>query len=184
VDFSLDRGQSAPARLLGGGDALAADDSAFVAVPARDGERVTLVGERQRSLPLARALAAVPGVKLRLRTPETYEPKDALTSDLLVLDGSLPKGGLPKAPALLLVHPPRLPGGEVSAKPLADSRLSGEAEGDPLLVGADISALTVDSEAAQRLVLPSWQRAVAWSSEGPLLAAGTEGGQRIATLAF
>ncbi|MGD9735639.1 MAG: VWA domain-containing protein [Solirubrobacterales bacterium] len=183
VSFPLRPGQSAEASLAGG-DALAADDRAAVAVPAREGERVTLVGDRIRALPLARALAAVPGVQLRLRTPRTYRPTDPRTSDLLVLDDFLPRGGLPQAPALLLVHPPRLPGGAVAAEPLADSRLSGEAEGDPLLAGVDLAALTIDAGAAERLRLPRWARAVAWSPAGPLLAAGSRAGRRIAVLGF
>ena len=46
---------------LVGADGLAADDSAFVSVPEPGGERITLVGNRTRALPLARALASVPG---------------------------------------------------------------------------------------------------------------------------
>ena len=80
---------------LPGNDTLAADDSAFVSVPEPGGERITLVGNRTRALPLARALASVPGVKLRLRTPQSYKPSDPGTSDLLVLDDFVPKGGLP-----------------------------------------------------------------------------------------
>ena len=96
---------------LPGDDGLAADDSAFVSVPEPGGERITLVGNRTRALPLARALASVPDVKLRLRTAHTYQPTDPGTSDLLVLDGFMPKGGLPDAPGLLLVNPPSFPGG-------------------------------------------------------------------------
>jgi Ca-activated chloride channel family protein len=183
VRFPLAPGQSAEAKLAGG-DALAADDSAAVAVPAREGERVTLVGEPSEAQPLARALAAVPGVKLRLRTPRTYKPSDPRSSDLLVLDDWLPGETLPQAPALLLVHPPRLPGGEVGRRPLEDSRLSGESEADPLLAGVDLSALTIDAEAAAKLRLPSWARAVAWSPEGPLLAGGSDSGRRVAILGF
>ncbi len=183
VVFPLAPGQSAEASLAGG-DALATDDRAAVAVPGREGERVTLVGNRGRALPLARALAAVPGVQLRLRTPQTYRPTDPQTSDLLVLDDFLPKGALPDAPALLLVNPPALPGGEVGSKPLTDSRLSGEAEDDPLLAGVNLAALTIDGGAAARLRLPRWARAVAWSPEGSLLAAGSRAGRRIAVLGF
>ena len=93
-------------------------------VPQPGGERITLVGNRTRALPLARALASVPGVQLRLRTPQTYQRTDPGTSDLLVLDGFMPKGGLPEAPGLLFVNPPRVPGGTVIGK-MKDSRMSG-----------------------------------------------------------
>jgi Ca-activated chloride channel homolog len=172
---------------LGPGDGLAADDSAFVSVPRPGGENITLVGNRTRALPLARALASVPGVKLRLRTPQTYEPTDPGTSDLLVLDDFVPKGGLPKAPALLLVNPPRFPAGsqdQESSPKMHDSRLSGTEAASPLLDGADISSLTIGAGAARRLALPAPMTAAAWSSEGPLLASGTDGGSRVAVMAF
>ena len=165
------------------GDELSADDRAFAAVPPSGGERVTLVGEREAALPLAQALAAVPGVQLRLRTPATYRATDAGSSDLLVLDGFMPEGGLPAAPALLLVDPPRLPGAEVEGK-LADTRLSGEQAGSPLLEGVELDSLTIGAGAARRVTPPDWLGAVAWSPDGPLVSAGTDGGQRIAVLSF
>jgi Ca-activated chloride channel family protein len=168
---------------LSGGDGLAADDSAFVSVPEPGGERITLVGVRTRALPLARALASVPGVQLRLRTPSTFEPTDPGTSDLLVLDGFMPKGGLPDAPGLLLVNPPRFPGGEVIGK-MHDSRMSGFEVASPLLDGVDLSSLTIGSGASNRLALPDSLSAAAWSAEGPLIAAGTDAGSRVAILSF
>jgi uncharacterized membrane protein len=168
---------------LAPGDGLAADDSAFVSVPRPGGESITLVGERTRALPLARALASVPGVKLRLRTPRSYRPTDPGTSDLLVLDDFVPKGGLPKAPALLLVNPPRFPAGGSLGK-MRDSRLSGTEAASPLLAGADISSLTIGAGAARRLALPASMSAAAWSAEGPLIASGTEGGRRVAVMSF
>jgi uncharacterized protein YegL len=168
---------------LAPGDGLAADDSAFVSVPNPGGEHITLVGNRTRALPLARALASVPGVKLRLRTPQSYRPTDPGTSDLLVLDDFVPKGGLPAAPALLLVNPPRFPGGRSLGK-MHDSRMSGTEPASPLLGGVDISSLTIGAGAARRLALPAGMTAAAWSSEGPLIASGTEGGRRVAVIAF
>jgi Mg-chelatase subunit ChlD len=168
---------------LGGEDGLAADDSAFVSVPEPGGERITLVGNRTRALPLARALASVPGVQLRLRTPSTYERTDPGTSDLLVLDGFMPKGGLPDAPGLLLVNPPRFPGGALLGK-MRDSRMSGFEAASPLLEGVDLSSLTIGSGASRRLALPDSLSAAAWSAEGPLIAAGTDAGSRVAILSF
>jgi Ca-activated chloride channel homolog len=168
---------------LPGGDGLAADDNAFVSVPAPGGEQITLVGNRIRALPLARALASVPGVKLRLRTPRSYQPTDAGTSDLLVLDDFLPKGALPKGPAVLLVNPPRFPIGKSLGK-MKDSRMSGTEAASPLLEGVDISSLTIGAGAARRLALPAPMSAAAWSAEGPLIASGTEAGQRVAVMAF
>ena len=168
---------------LRSGDGLAADDSAFVSVPEPGGERITLVGERTRALPLARALASVPGVKLRLRTPQTYKPTDPGTSDLLVLDDFMPKGGLPAAPGLLLVNPPRFPG-EAHLGKMKDSRMSGSEAASPLLDGVELASLTIGGGASRRLSLPAAMTAAAWSSEGPLIASGTEAGRRVAVLSF
>jgi hypothetical protein len=168
---------------LPGSDALAADDSAFVSVPEPGGERITLVGNRTRALPLARALASVPGVKLRLRTPQSYKASDPGTSDLLVLDDFMPKGGLPDAPALLLVDPPSFPGGAVRGT-MTDSRMSGTEAASPLLAGVELASLTIGAEASKRLVLPASFSAAAWSSEGPLIASGSDQGRRVATISF
>ena len=156
-----------------------------VAVPARAGVRVTLVGDRAARAAAGPGAGRGPGGQAAPPHPadlQAERPADQRPAGPRRL--RCRSGGLPRAPALLLVHPPRLPGGAVGSKPLADSRLSGEAEGDPLLAGVDLSALTIDSEAAERLVLPRWARAVAWSPEGPLLAAGSDAGQRVAILAF
>jgi uncharacterized protein YegL len=172
---------------LAPGDGLAADDSAFVSVPEPGGENITLVGNRTRALPLARALASVPNVNLRLRTPQSYEPTDPGTSDLLVLDDFVPKGGLPKAPALLLVNPPRVPGDgdrEQDRGKMHDSRLSGSEAASPLLEGVDLSSLTIGAGAARRLALPAAFNAAAWSSEGPLVSSGVDGGRRVAVMSF
>jgi Ca-activated chloride channel homolog len=180
--FTASPGAAVTVRLPGG-DGLAADDSAYVSVPEQGGERITLVGERTRALPLARALASVPGVKLRLRTPQSYEPTDPGTSDLLVLDHFVPKGGLPKAPALLLVDPPSFPGGKMIG-PMKDSRLSGLEAASPLLEGTELASLTIGANASRRLKLPSFYSAAAWSSEGPLVASGIDAGRRVAVLSF
>ena len=91
-------------------DALALDDAAWFTVPTAAGipapMTVTLVGDPLTAKPLAQALAAAPGVTLRLRTPASYRRSDALASDLVVLDrlpaarraAALP-GGLPRGAA-------------------------------------------------------------------------------------
>ena len=164
-------------------DALPADNTAFIVVPDAAPVRVTLVGNPSQALPLAGALAAVPGVQLRLRTPTTYRATDPETSDLLVLDHWLPAGALPDAPSVLLVAPPRLPGGRVDGV-LTDSRVSGSDPTGALLNDVDLTSLTIDSNQARRLTPPSWMTASVWSPEGPLLASGSTAGQRVALLAF
>jgi hypothetical protein len=169
---------------LAAGDPLAADDRAYVDVPAAEPLRVTLVGERQDAEPLARALLAVPGAKVTLRTPADFRPADARDAELLVIDGRLSKRAIPAGvPAVVRVDPPRLPGGSVEG-PLARSRLSGTDPGAAVLDGVDLGSLTIGREGAHRLDLPPWLRAVAWAPGGPLLALGTHQGRREAALAF
>jgi Aerotolerance regulator N-terminal len=172
---------------LAGHDELASDDSAVVAVPGfadvPSATTVTLVGDPSAARSLARALVSVPGVTLKLRTPENYRAQDATGSGLVVLDGWVPPSGLPPAPAVLLVHPPRLPGGAVIAS-MAVSSVTGVANGNELVDDVDLSSLSIDRGAAEQVVSPSWLAPVVWADSGPLLAAGDDGRQRLALLAF
>lgn len=172
---------------LQGTDSLPVDDRGWVAVPEEGGlarpATVTVVGQRATALPVAQALAAVPGVTLRVQTPATYRPAQVRSSDLVVVDGALPGGGLPPAPAVLLVDPRQLPGGRVDGVQ-ADPTLSGTDPSSPLLADVDLSDLIVQAGAAHRLVLPRSLTPVAWSPSGPLLAAGEDIHTRLAVLAF
>ena len=168
-------------------DALALDDSAWFTVPTAAGipapMTVTLVGDPLTAKPLAQALAAAPGVTLRLRTPASYRRSDALASDLVVLDRFVPAHGLPPSPAVFLVAPPRLPGGAVGSA-LAAPAVSGSDGESDLLAGVDLTSLSIDRDAASRLALPSWMSPIVWSPASALLAAGDNGRQRVAVLAF
>jgi hypothetical protein len=172
---------------LQGTDPLPVDDRAWIVVPQAGGlprtANVTVVGNRATALSVAQALAADPGVRLQVETPAHYRPAQAHSSDLVVVDGSLPGGGLPPAPAVLLIDPRRLPGGHVGGA-LADPTLSGTDPSSPLLADVDLTGLTVEQSAARRLVLPRWLTPVAWSPSGPLLAAGNDGNTRLAVLSF
>jgi Ca-activated chloride channel homolog len=170
---------------LATGDPLAADDRAYVDVPAAaEPVRITLVGEQQDAEPLARALLAVPGAKVTLRTPADFRPADARSAEVLVVDGSEPKRAIPVGvPAIVRVDPPHLPGGNVHG-PLARSRLSGTDGGAAVLRGVDLGSLTIGGKGARQVTLPPWLRAVAWAPGGPLLALGTHQGRREAVLAF
>jgi hypothetical protein len=179
-------GQQVSLRLQGH-DSMPADDEAWVTVPAAGdlprSSLVTLVGTPAQALATARAFAAVPGVTLALRRPKAYRIADARRSSLLVLDHFVPPGGLPPSPALLLVDPPRLPGGHVGGA-LAETVVSGTDGGSELLEGVDLSSLSIDSGAASRLTPPRWLAPVVWSPEGVLLSAGDSGRQRLAALSF
>lgn len=169
---------------LAGTDPLAADDRAYVAVPAVEPVRVTLIGEKRDAEPLARALLAVPGTKVTLRTPTDFRPAEARRAALVVIDGKEPRRPIPaSAPAVIRVDPSRLPGGSVGG-PLVRSRLSGTDAAAAALEGVDLGSLTIGRGGGRRLTLPPSLRAVAWAPGGPLLALGTHAGRREAALAF
>ena len=168
-------------------DPVPADDQAWVTVPTMANtpasEAVTLVGDPSDAVSVARAFAAVPGMILRLRTPQSYRAADGTTSGLTVLDGWIPSRGLPASPSVLLVNPPRLPGGRVSGT-LRDTVASGSDQSSDLLAGVDLTSLSIDTGAARAMRLPRYMNAVAWSPDGPLLGAGDDGSRRVAVITF
>jgi hypothetical protein len=183
VAFHVPAGAQLELRLPGG-DALAADDRAWIVVPpAAPPLRITLVGDPATALPLASALGAVAGARVRLRTANTYRASDARASDLVVLDGALPRDVLPASAGVFLVAPPRLPGGAVTGA-LTDARVTAVDAASPLLSDVDLTSLAVDPRTVGRLRLPSWMTPLVTAPGGPLLAAGAHGGQRVAVLAF
>jgi Ca-activated chloride channel homolog len=160
----------------GARDGLPEDDTASVVVPGPASAAVTLVSDAGRSSALTRALAAVPGVKLRLLTPAAFRHAGAGTADLLVLDRIAAPAQLPAVAGVLEVAPP-------SGAALADAAVTTTAD-DPLLAGVDLTGLAIDAGAAHRLTLPAGLRTVVGAAGGPLLAAGIAHGQRLAVLAF
>jgi hypothetical protein len=201
LSFAVPRGRHVLQMHLLRPDILSLDNTAWCVDDAPSRAQVTLVGDMARVAPIRRALAGLPGVTLRVRTPVRYTAADAARSDLLVLDGwrppgaaterrspglkdgRSPGGGLPPAPTLLLVNPPSLPGSR-AAGTLADTTVSGLDAASPLLSGVDLTSLDVPGGTAERLTLPEWVAPIVWSAAGPLLAAGDDGTQRLAVLTF
>jgi hypothetical protein len=202
LSFAVPRGRHVLQMHLLRPDILSLDNTAWCVVDAPRRAQVTLVGDAARVAPIQRALAALPDVALRVRTPMRYSAVDAVRSDLLVLDGwrppgaatersspglkdgRSPDGGLPPAPTLLLVDPPSLPPGSRAAGTLPDTTVSGLDAASPLLADVDLTSLDVPGGTAERLTLPDWVAPIVWSAAGPLLAAGDDGTQRLAVLAF
>jgi Ca-activated chloride channel homolog len=186
IAFSAPAGSQINVR-LDARDALPVDDQAWISVPGRSGAppstSVTLVGTPTDALPVARAFAAVPGITLRLRTPASYRPADAREVDLTIADGWLPASGLPPSPGVVVINPPRLPGGRVGA-PLADSTPSGEDPTNGLVSGLDLTSLAIGAGSAHAVAPPDYMTPIVWSPDGTLLAAGDDGTRRVAVLSF
>jgi hypothetical protein len=160
---------------LARGDALAADDTTTVRVPASTPTRIVLVTDRPATSALARALAAAPGVSLRRVAPTAFRTADGRDADLLVLDRWLPSGAaLPAARALLLVAPPQLPGGRVSS-PAHALTFSDQDPGAAVLAGVDLAPLTIDADGLRTITLPASLHAAAWTADAPLVATGRLG---------
>jgi hypothetical protein len=147
---------------------------------------VTIAGSGAAMDVLARAFRAMPGVTVRVLSPQEYQKAQQYPpGGLLVLDHWLPPAGIPAgAPAVLLVDPPALPGGGRAGGPLRDPVLSGLDDTSPLLAGVDLASLSLPAPATERIAAPAWLAPVAWTPSGPLLAAGTgPGHRRVAVLA-
>jgi Ca-activated chloride channel family protein len=183
LSFAVPRGRHILQMHLLRPDILSLDNTAWCVIDAPRRAQVTLVGDMARVAPIRRALAGLPDVALRVRTPMRYSAADAARSDLLVLDGWRPPGALPPAPTLVLVDPPSLPRSR-AAGALADTTVSGLDAASPLLSDVDLTSLDVPGGMAKRLTLPDWVAPIVWSAAGPLLAAGDDGTQRLAVLAF
>jgi hypothetical protein len=164
-------------------DLLPLDNTAWAIVPAASPAQVTLVGDAARVTPIRQALAALPGTRVRILPSSQLAAAEHAPGSLLILDGVSLATALPSAPAVLLIDPPRLPGGGVGGA-LGDTTVSGIDASSPLVANLDLSSLDVAPGAAERLALPSGVAPLVWSEAGPLLAAGVAAGQRLAILSF
>ena len=162
-------------------DLLIADNLAWAVIPGPAPSTVTVVGEPAHTEPLVRALSASGDVRVVTVTPAKFGRFAAGAPGLLVLAGWLPPGPLPSTPSLLLVEPPHLPG-MPSPRPLRGTGVSGEDGASPLLEGVDLTSLDVPEGSALGYALPAGILPVVSAADGPLLAAGTAEGRRVAIL--
>lgn len=121
--WSLDRQAEVVSVRLAGSDALPADDQAWRPTRSGGGAQVLLVADDPQ--PLQRALEALPGISLRVVSPEDYSP--STPAGLTVLRGFLPER-LP-AGRVLVFDPPSTaravePGTPLQF-PVPDERLAG-----------------------------------------------------------
>lgn len=162
---------------LAGHDALAADDSAWAIVPTAPGRRVLLVSDTPTVI--ARALRAIPGVRLQVIPTASYQDMFGAAQDLVVLDGLSPEF-LPASPLLLLDPSPDSSIVQVRAAN-AFLPVSQVDVDDPIVAGLDLYGLTVSGRS---LAPPPWGHVAAGGAAGPLVLYGVYQGQPTAVLPF
>jgi aerotolerance regulator-like protein/VWA domain-containing protein len=175
LTFALPPGTRTVAVQLDAPDLLAADNRAEARAPASGDRAVTLVSAQPDLL--ARALRALPGVRVTTVAPDDYA--GAALAPLVVFDAFLPRV-LPAADAIV-VNPPAGGALEVLGEVPAPATLSYD-RGHPLLDAIDPAALQISK--IRQLRAPAWTNAVLWSADGPALLEGTNGGRRVVILAF
>lgn len=155
---------------------LAADDRAWALRSKAPAQNVLLVTEGNSFL--EKALNLMHNVKLFKVAPASYAPSDGF--GLTVLDGVMPSqvpGG-----NLFLFSPPNSALLPVSGTIQYPSPGTVDVN-DPLMRFVDLSNTHV--AAANRIVLPTWARVLARTSNGePLIVAGEPGGRRVVAVAF
>ncbi len=164
-------------------DLVAANNVAWATVPGPRPATVTVVGDAAHSTAVVRALASLPAVQVVARTPTRFKAGGHSAPGLLVFAGWTPPGPLPATPSLLLIDPPALPGSPAPGV-LGGVTVSGEDTASPLLSGVDLTSLDVPQGTGEQFSLPDGLRPVVWAADGPLLAAGSLQGRRVAVLTF
>lgn len=175
LTFHVPSGTRRVAVVLGGRDALAADDLAEVAVEGGYARDVLLVSR----LPdvLQRALRAIPDLRVQTVAPENYTGAGA---ELVVLDGVLPER-LPSG-QLLIFNPPA---GRAYLTVRGEPRQAQVTRYDahhPLLRSVDLSANRLARATA--VEPPSWARVVADVGGDPIVVEGREAGRAVVVFGF
>lgn len=173
--FTLPAGTRAVALQLEASDLLATDNRAEARAPGAGERAVTLVSAQPDVL--ARALRALPGVRVTTVAPDDYAT--AALAPLVVFDGFLPRA-LPAADAIV-VNPPA--GGALDVRGEIPNPAGVEYDPtSPLLDAIDPAAFQLGRLVA--LQAPSWAVPVVWTADGPALLEGAVDGRRVVVLAF
>jgi hypothetical protein len=166
---------------LEGDDMLALDDRAYVVPPSNQKISVRVVTTGNRFLETA--LRLMPNVVIAFQSPISYTQSPTANFHLTIFDSFVPTTTLPMG-NLLLIAPLR-------ATELFSVTGSVEAPvpvpvvgDDPILRYVDLRDVTI--QAATRVPLPSWARAVIMDSKSsaPLLMMGEQGNRHLGILAF
>jgi len=156
---------------LAGGDQLSEDDSATFGLHYSGKIRIGFITETPQ--PLDKAVRSIPGIDLRILSPEEYLP--GMPFDLVIFRGTLPESW--PVGVILVVDPPT--GKELLAvKGLEEIRSVPVPSRDPLLTGVDFSGVRW-SKAWVLEHAPSGFVALLQVDQNPLLMRGRVGPSQI-----
>jgi hypothetical protein len=175
LTFTLPPGTRAVALQLDAADLLAADNRAEARAPGTSDRVISLVAAQPDAL--ARALRALPGVRVTTAAPDDYA--SAALAPLVVFDSYLPR--LLPAADVIVVNPPA--GGALDV--VGEARnlgVQGYDQASPLLDAVDPAALQFGR--LVQLRAPSWATPVVWTTGGPAILEGVADGRRVVILAF
>jgi hypothetical protein len=168
LTWTLPEGYASLRAAIDGQDALPEDDQAFLNLAQARPVQALLVSAQPDTM--ARALAAVPGVNLKIVDPAGYTA-DAGTFDLTVFDGFLPAAW--PTGAVLTINPP-------AGNPLLDvAGQSRRTEGDLAQNGALLAGLSfggVNFGPVQPVNPPLWADVTLASGATPLILRGRDPG--------
>ena len=165
---------------IGGEDAFATDNRAWIPLGGADLVRVVLVGEE--NVFLKQALAMNPRIELTLVPPADFAKVRGQfrESDLIVFDGA-DSGPMEQGTCLYLGVAPRATGFGGGKQIENPTLLKWDAE-HPLTRYINFSTLHVGK--AVEVSVPTWGRTLLSSDRGPIISVGERGGLRVACVAF
>lgn len=165
---------------IGGRDAFASDDRAWIPVGGAELVRVALVGEE--NVFLKQALAMIPRIELTVVPPADYARVKGQfrESDLVVFDGA-DSGPVEQGTYLYLGGAPAAEGFGAGREVENPTLLKWDAE-HPLTRYINFSTLHVGKSV--EVTVPSWGRTLLSSDRGPVIAVGERGGLRVACVSF
>lgn len=166
-------------------DAFPSDNVAEVVARSGRGSRAVLVTTQPGAdTPLARALRAIPGLKLEVRNAADRPDLASIGGSFVVLNGVVADvSALPARTPVLIVNP-QAGGSLLSVTGIANAisppRLTDAGTRDVLLKNVDFAGVRFN-----RLPVvgrPTWANALVETNEGPLLISGEQDGRRIVIL--
>ncbi|MGH7812709.1 MAG: vWA domain-containing protein [Candidatus Binataceae bacterium] len=159
-------------------DALALDNVAYAAAGAVRAVSILFVSPTPAD---ASGLSSIPGVRVIVRTPDTYTPDDLAGADLAIFEYSVPKE-LPAVNTMLAMPPPGDPVFGIGVVPDTQVRIADWRKIDPLTDSVNFRLL--DLRGGEYFRAHPWMSAIVTGDGGALMLAGQRGGHRFVATGF